>query len=54
MEKLCDGYQLSQVAQDLDFVSDSAFIVFFRQYTGTTPTRYLRHSIAEHQDISLV
>ncbi|MCG3102493.1 helix-turn-helix domain-containing protein, partial [Enterobacter sp. DRP3] len=40
----------SQVAQQLDFVSDSAFIVFFRQYTGTTPTRYLRHSIAEHQD----
>ncbi|WP_395300184.1 helix-turn-helix transcriptional regulator [Enterobacter sp. ECC-175] len=54
MEMLCDGWSLSYVAQQLDFVSDSAFIVFFRQYTGTTPTRYLRHSIADHQDISLV
>lgn len=54
MEMLCDGRSLSQVAQQLDFVSDSAFIVFFRQYTGTTPTRYLRHSIAEHQDMSSV
>lgn len=54
MEMLCDGWSLSQVAQQLDFVSDSAFIVFFRQYTGTTPTRYLRHSIAEHQGTSLV
>lgn len=41
MEMLCDGWQLSHVAQQLEFVSDSAFIVFFRQYTGTTPTRYL-------------
>jgi len=54
MEMLCDGWSLSQVAQQLDFASDSAFIVFFRQYMGTTPTRYLRQSIAEHQDISLV
>jgi AraC-like DNA-binding protein len=54
MERLCDGWSLSQVAQQLDFVSDSAFIVFFRQYTGTTPTRYLRNSIAEHQDVSSV
>ncbi|HDG1665589.1 TPA: helix-turn-helix transcriptional regulator [Kluyvera ascorbata] len=53
MEMLCDVWSLSQVAQQLDFVSDSAFIVFFRQYTGTTPTRYLRHSITEHQDTSL-
>ncbi|HHU0693682.1 helix-turn-helix transcriptional regulator [Citrobacter sp. Marseille-Q3906] len=54
MEMLCAGWSLSQVAQQLDFVSDSAFIVFFRQYTGTTPTRYLRNSIAEHQDVSSV
>ncbi|MCG3098688.1 helix-turn-helix transcriptional regulator [Enterobacter sp. DRP3] len=54
MEMLCEGMSLSQVAQQLDFVSDSAFIVFFRQYTGTTPTRYLRHSIAEHQDVTSV
>lgn len=54
MEMLCDGWKLSQVAQQLDFVSDSAFIVFFRHYTGTTPTRYLRHSNAENQDLSSV
>ncbi|CQH20504.1 AraC family transcriptional regulator [Yersinia frederiksenii] len=54
MEMLCDGWLLSQVAQQLDFVSDSAFIVFFRHHTGTTPTRYLRHSIAESQALSSV
>lgn len=54
MEMLCDGWSLSQFAQQLDFVSDSAFIAFFRQYTGTTPARYLRHSIAEYQVMSSV
>ncbi|MEW5560548.1 helix-turn-helix transcriptional regulator [Enterobacter asburiae] len=54
MEMLCGGWPLSQVAQHLDFVSDSAFIVFFRHYTGTTPTRYLRHSGAENQALSSV
>lgn len=40
MEMLSDGWQLSLVAQQLEFVSDSAFISFFRQHTGTTPARY--------------
>lgn len=40
MEMLSDGLSLSDVAQGLEFVSDSAFIAFFRQHTGTTPTRY--------------
>jgi AraC-like DNA-binding protein len=42
MEMLSEGRQISEVTQYLDFISDSAFIVFFRQHTGTTPTRYLR------------
>ncbi|MGY9369269.1 helix-turn-helix domain-containing protein [Citrobacter sp.] len=40
MEMLAEGDPISQVAQQLEFVSASAFIVFFRQLTGTTPTRY--------------
>lgn len=45
MEMLSDGWQLSQVAQQLEFVSDSAFITFFRQHTGTTPSRYSLKSL---------
>lgn len=41
MEMLSEGRPLSYVAQELEFVSDSAFIVFFRQHTGTTPSRYV-------------
>ncbi|MEB5755933.1 AraC family transcriptional regulator [Citrobacter cronae] len=40
MEMLADGSPGSQVAQHLEFVSDSAFIAFFRQHTGTTPARF--------------
>ncbi|MGC6077647.1 AraC family transcriptional regulator [Citrobacter portucalensis] len=40
MEMLADGGHISQVAQYLEFVSDSAFIAFFHQHTGTTPGRY--------------
>lgn len=39
MEMLADGGHISQVAQYLEFVSDSAFIAFFHQHTGTTPGR---------------
>ncbi|WP_336153068.1 helix-turn-helix transcriptional regulator [Acinetobacter ursingii] len=49
MEMLSDGRQISQVAQQLEFVSDSAFIFFFRQQTGTTPTHYLRNPLIENQ-----
>lgn len=47
MEMLSDGWQLSYVAQQLEFVSDSAFITFFRQHTGTTPAHYSLKNIAE-------
>jgi AraC-type DNA-binding domain-containing proteins len=47
MEMLSDGGQISQVAQQLEFVSDSAFITFFRQHTGTTPTRYSQNSLTK-------
>lgn len=49
MEMLSDGWQLSHVAQQLEFVSDSAFITFFRQHTGTTPARYSLKNITESQ-----
>ena len=38
---LAEGRSISTVAFDLDFASDSAFISFFRQHTGSTPTKYL-------------
>lgn len=45
---LAEGKQISEVAQQLEFISDSAFIVFFRQQTGTTPVRYLRNIFDEN------
>lgn len=48
MEMLSDGWQLSLVAQQLEFVSDSAFIAFFRQHTGTTPARYSQENTVEN------
>lgn len=48
MEMLAEGKQISEVAQQLEFISDSAFIVFFRQQTGTTPVRYLRNIFDEN------
>lgn len=48
MEMLAEGKQISEVAQQLEFVSDSAFIVFFRQHTGTTSVRYLRNIFGEN------
>ncbi len=48
MEMLAEGKQISEVAQQLEFISDSAFIVFFRQHTGTTPVRYLRNIFDEN------
>lgn len=47
MEMLSDGWQLSYVVQQLEFASDSAFITFFRQHTGTTPAYYSLKNIAE-------
>lgn len=42
VERLSIGARLSDVAQDLGFASDSAFIAFFRTMTGKTPRAYLR------------
>lgn len=42
MEMLAEGKSISIVAQQLEFISDSAFIAFFRQLTGVTPARYIR------------
>ncbi|WP_163333658.1 AraC family transcriptional regulator [Enterobacter bugandensis] len=40
IESLAEGKCLSQIAQELEFSSDSAFIAFFNQHTGSTPSRY--------------
>lgn len=48
MEMLAKGRQISEVAQQLEFVSESAFIVSFRQHTGTTTVRYLRNIFDEN------
>lgn len=40
MEMLATGAKINKIAQDLEFVSDSAFVAFFRQHTGVTPARH--------------
>lgn len=42
IELLATLPSVSAVAQRLGFSSDSAFIAFFRQFTGTTPRRYMQ------------
>ncbi|WP_066569745.1 helix-turn-helix transcriptional regulator [Snodgrassella sp. CFCC 13594] len=49
MEMLSDGWMLSQVAQQLEFISDSAFIAFFRRHTGMTPRHYLYENTVENR-----
>ncbi|ABO25416.1 helix-turn-helix domain-containing protein [Shewanella loihica] len=39
---LASGYQVNDVAYRLAFSSDSAFIAFFKQHTGSTPLQYLQ------------
>lgn len=41
IELLSNGLQVNDVAYQLAFSSDSAFIHFFRQHTGNTPMQYL-------------
>lgn len=41
IELLAESQRVSEVAQRLSFSSDSAFIAFFRQYTATTPKRFM-------------
>ncbi|MEC5320293.1 helix-turn-helix transcriptional regulator [Brenneria populi subsp. brevivirga] len=43
MEMLADGANINQTAQRLEFISDSAFIAFFRRHTGVTPAHYSRN-----------
>ncbi|MEJ6518404.1 AraC family transcriptional regulator [Shewanella mangrovisoli] len=42
IEQLAAGASVAQVGFNLQFSSDSAFISFFKQYTGTTPAQYFR------------
>ncbi|WP_338867885.1 helix-turn-helix transcriptional regulator [Myxococcus stipitatus] len=41
VDLLASGARVTEVASELGFASDSAFIAFFRQMTGETPRRYL-------------
>ncbi|WP_264673655.1 AraC family transcriptional regulator [Acinetobacter sp. A47] len=41
IEMLAEKETISKIAQTLEFSSDSAFIAFFRQHTGVTPTCYI-------------
>lgn len=41
IERLSGGLQVNDVACQLAFSSDSAFIAFFKQHTGKTPLQYL-------------
>ncbi|GEJ47150.1 helix-turn-helix domain-containing protein [Chryseobacterium sp. ON_d1] len=44
IELLVEGNSIGEVSHILDFSSDSAFIEFFKKYTGSTPLQYLmRH-----------
>lgn len=42
IEQLATGTSVAQVGFNLQFSSDSAFISFFKQYTGTTPAQYFK------------
>ncbi|ABZ78270.1 transcriptional regulator, AraC family [Shewanella halifaxensis HAW-EB4] len=42
IEHLADGKSVSVVAFSLGFASDSAFICFFKQHLGNTPSQYFR------------
>ena len=45
IELLSKEVRVNEVADRLNFSSDSAFISFFRQQTGCTPTSYCSHSM---------
>ncbi|WP_151741141.1 AraC family transcriptional regulator [Acinetobacter seifertii] len=47
IEMLSEGIQISEVAQQLEFISDSAFIIFFHQHISTTLVRYLQNIFSE-------
>ncbi|MEH6534451.1 MAG: helix-turn-helix transcriptional regulator [Photobacterium frigidiphilum] len=42
IEQLAEGKSVSDVAFALDFSSDSAFISFFKQHLGDTPSQFMR------------
>ena len=43
IELLCEERQVSDVADCLEFSSDSAFIAFFKKQTGQTPLTFMKH-----------
>lgn len=42
IELLAEKLTISEIAVELKFSSDSAFIEFFKKHTGTTPHKYLK------------
>jgi len=54
IERLADGQRISTVAFDLDFASDSAFISFFRQHTGSTPAKYFNDKTRSHDEMRTI
>jgi AraC-like DNA-binding protein len=42
IEQLSTGGRVTQLASDLGFASDSAFIAFFKEQTGLTPGHFSR------------
>ena len=40
IELLAENESISEVSEELEFSSDSAFIEFFKNHTGVTPARY--------------
>lgn len=42
LEILAEGKSVDEAAQELEFVSNSAFCAFFRLHTGETPAHYTR------------
>ncbi|GEM75265.1 AraC family transcriptional regulator [Vibrio sagamiensis] len=47
IELLSNGMRITDVADRLEFSSDSAFIAFFRQKTGQTPMNFMANKSAE-------
>ncbi|MFT7682211.1 MAG: AraC-like DNA-binding protein, partial [Moritella dasanensis] len=54
IERLAEGQRISTVAFDLDFTSDSAFISFFRQHTGSTPAKYLSDKTRRYDEMRAI
>ncbi|HEJ8087414.1 TPA: helix-turn-helix transcriptional regulator [Serratia liquefaciens] len=51
IELLAEMPRVSTVAQHLGFSSDSAFIAFFRQFTGTTPKGFMAGNVSRETGV---